>query len=50
MLKPDACLYYPAVNHFCDKIVSIAGNEECDVPLIMDCERFINFDYTSIKV
>ncbi|KAL6252201.1 hypothetical protein P5V15_007360 [Pogonomyrmex californicus] len=46
MLQPDACLYYPAVTSFCDKIMNVARN---DVPLIVNCERFTNLDYTSIK-
>lgn len=49
MLKPDICLYYPAVTFFCDKVMSIARNEQDDVPLIVDCERFTSLDYTSIK-
>nr|XP_012233809.1 PREDICTED: sodium-independent sulfate anion transporter-like [Linepithema humile] len=49
MLKPDINLYYPAVAFFCDKIISIARNEQNDVLLIMNCERFVNLDYTSIK-
>lgn len=47
MLKPDACLHYPAVSSFCNEVMSLAGN---DVPLIVDCERFTGLDYTSIKV
>lgn len=50
MLKPDICLYYPAVTFFCDKIMSVARNEQDNVPLIVDCERFTSLDYTSIKV
>lgn len=50
MLKPDTCLYYPAVAHFCDKVMNIARTEQNDVPLIVNCERFTNLDYTSIKV
>ncbi|EFN65713.1 Sodium-independent sulfate anion transporter [Camponotus floridanus] len=49
MLKPDICLYYPAVNFFCDKIMSTARNEQDDVSLILNCERFTSLDYTSIK-
>lgn len=50
MLKLDINLYYPAVAFFCDKVMSIAKNKQNDVPLILNCERFVNFDYTSIKV
>ncbi|XP_018347540.1 PREDICTED: sodium-independent sulfate anion transporter-like [Trachymyrmex septentrionalis] len=46
MLKPENCLYYPAVASFCEKVMSLAGN---DVPLIMNCEIFNSLDYTSIK-
>ncbi|XP_011860503.1 PREDICTED: sodium-independent sulfate anion transporter-like [Vollenhovia emeryi] len=46
MLKPDACLHYPAVSTFCNKVMSLAGNA---VPLIVNCERFTSLDYTSIK-
>jgi len=46
MLKPDACLHYPAVTSFCAKVMSLAGN---DVPLIVNCELFTSLDYTSIK-
>ncbi|XP_077272863.1 sodium-independent sulfate anion transporter isoform X1 [Temnothorax americanus] len=46
MLKPDACLHYPAVGSFCNKIMSLAGN---DVPLIVNCKKFTSLDYTSIK-
>ncbi|XP_020280914.1 sodium-independent sulfate anion transporter-like isoform X2 [Pseudomyrmex gracilis] len=49
MLKPDTCLYYPAVAHFCDKVMNVARTEQNDVPLIVNCERFTNLDYTSIK-
>lgn len=49
MLKPDICLYYPAVTFFCDKVMSVARNEQDDVPLIINCEKFTNLDYTSIK-
>ncbi|CAL1686971.1 unnamed protein product [Lasius platythorax] len=49
MLKPDTCLYYPAVTFFCDKIMSVARNEQDDVPLIVNCKRFTSLDYTSIK-
>ena len=47
MLKPENCLYYPAVTSFCEKVMSLARN---DVPLIMNCELFNSLDYTSIKV
>ena len=47
MLKPENCLYYPAVASFCEKVMSLAGN---NVPLIMNCEIFNSLDYTSIKV
>lgn len=50
MLELDTCLYYPAVSFFTDKVMSIAKDEENDVPLIMNCKRFVNIDYTSIKV
>lgn len=50
MLKPDTCLYYPAVTFFCDKIMSTARNEQDDVSLILNCERFTSLDYSSIKV
>ncbi|XP_012058265.1 PREDICTED: sodium-independent sulfate anion transporter-like [Atta cephalotes] len=46
MLKPENCLYYPAVTSFCEKVMSLARN---DVPLIMNCELFNSLDYTSIK-
>ncbi|EGI57536.1 Sodium-independent sulfate anion transporter [Acromyrmex echinatior] len=46
MLKPENCLYYPAVASFCEKVMSLAGN---NVPLIMNCEIFNSLDYTSIK-
>ncbi|XP_029176003.1 sodium-independent sulfate anion transporter-like [Nylanderia fulva] len=49
MLKLDTCLYYPAVTFFCDKIMSIARNEQDDVSLIVNCKRFSSLDYTSIK-
>ncbi|KYQ56537.1 Sodium-independent sulfate anion transporter [Trachymyrmex zeteki] len=46
MLKPENCLYYPAVTSFSEKVMSLAGN---DVPLIMNCKTFNSLDYTSIK-
>ncbi|KAG5311893.1 S2611 protein, partial [Pseudoatta argentina] len=46
MLKPENCLYYPAVASFCEKVMSLAEN---NVPLIMNCEIFNSLDYTSIK-
>lgn len=49
MLKPDTCLYYPAVTFICDKIMSIARNEQDDVSLIVNCKKFTSLDYTSIK-
>lgn len=50
ILEPDLCLYYPAITFFTDKVMSIARNEGSDVPLIVNCKRFVNIDYTSIKV
>lgn len=47
MLKPDTCLHYPTVASFCDKVMSLATNN--NVPLIMNCKPFTSLDYTSIK-
>ncbi|XP_032686334.1 sodium-independent sulfate anion transporter-like [Odontomachus brunneus] len=49
ILELDMCLYYPAVAFFTDKVMSIVKNEENNVPLIVNCERFLNIDYTAIK-
>ncbi|XP_014476136.1 PREDICTED: sodium-independent sulfate anion transporter-like isoform X2 [Dinoponera quadriceps] len=49
MLELDTCLYYPAVASFIDKVMTIVRNEGSDVSLIVNCERFVDIDYTSIK-
>lgn len=49
ILNLDTCLHYPAVAFFCDKIMDMARSVENDVPLIVNCERFANLDYTCIK-
>ncbi|XP_015428676.1 PREDICTED: sodium-independent sulfate anion transporter-like [Dufourea novaeangliae] len=50
MLKPDSGLFYPAANYFCNKIVGIANKyAENNIPIIVNCERIRNIDYTSIK-
>lgn len=50
LFKPDAGLYYPAVDFLSSKLQTIAAKcERKQMPLIVDCDRFRGFDYTAIK-
>ncbi|EFN76472.1 Sodium-independent sulfate anion transporter [Harpegnathos saltator] len=49
MLELDTYLSYPAMTFFINKVMNLARNEEDDVPLIVNCERFVNIDYTTMK-
>ncbi|XP_051158559.1 sodium-independent sulfate anion transporter-like [Leptopilina boulardi] len=50
LIKPEAGLFYPAVDFLTTKISELRENQSNNgIPFIIDCHRLKGFDYTSVK-